>query len=320
VKKIWLTIFIISALVIAFFIFYIPKNIDRNLIVYNSLVTYKDITYKDIEGEELKLDILMPTEIIYDETPVIFYVHGGDFVSGDKSWLTRDIGEDVARRILSEGYAIISLNYRNLDEDTHFPENLRDIKDSIRYMNSVALEYNIDTNNYGIWGINSGAYLALTVAYSPSGLYIGDNNLKNYSAEVNYVIDLHGITKMSQMWDFDSMTSSQLAEAESELNILYGTDFDINNLTVADYDTMAEFDPISFVSIDTVPTIIIHGELDSVVDITQSEFLETKLLEYSLDHVLYRIRGGTNGLSDISDSEVENICDYVYNFIDDNYR
>lgn len=314
-KKIWFTIFVLCAAVIAFFIFYIPQHTDRNLVLYNSLVTYRDIVYKQINDDQLTLDIMMPTTEKYDKPPIIFYVHGGNFVEGDKSWMTLDIGEDLARRILDEGYAIISVNYRLLDETTHFPANIIDVKDSIRYINSVAVDYDLDYNNIGIWGANAGAYLALTVAYSPSGVFLGEYDLRNYPAEVDFVIDMYGPTKMSQIRDITSMTSQELAQAQSELNILYGEMFDIYNLTADDYDEMDDYDPISYVSIDTVPTIMVHGLADTVVKIQQSELLETKLLEYDIYYEFYKILGGENGLGDISESEVENVCDYVITFM-----
>ena len=205
-KKIIFSIFVLAAIIIAFFIFFIYRNIDRNQILYQSLVTNSDVVYKTIDNKNLTLDILMPTKEVYETTPVIFYVHGGSFVEGDKSWLTKDIGEYVTRAILDSGYAIISLNYRLLDEDTHFPENLIDIKDAIRYINSKAEDYEFDTNNFGIYGTNAGAYLALTVAYSPSGLYLGDSQLVSFSAEVKYAIDFYGITKMSDVKDINHIS------------------------------------------------------------------------------------------------------------------
>jgi len=276
-KKIIISIFVLAIIIIAFFIFFIYRNIDRNQILYESLVTQSDIVYKTVDNKNLTLDILMPTEQVYDTTPVIFYVHEGGFTEGDKSWLTKDIGEFVTKSILDSGYAIISLNYRLLDENTHFPENLIDIKDAIRYINSKASDYEFDTNNFGIYGIGSGAYLALTVAYSPSGLYLGDSNLVSYSAEVNFVIDFYGITKMSEIKDINHMTSQELLDTQEDLDVFYGEMFDVYNLTQENYEWIGQYDPISFISNDTIPTLIIHGTNDEIVNINQSNLLETKL-------------------------------------------
>ena len=196
-KKILFAIFVICSLSFAFFIFYIPKVTDRNMILYQSLVTYKDVTYKEADGQALKLDILMPTRDVYEKAPIIYYVHDGDFTSGDKSWLTLDIGEEITKRLLDEGYCIISMNFRVLNDHTHFPTSIVDIKDAIRYINSVNGTYDIDPYNVGIWGSGSGAYMALTVGYSSSGTFIGDSSLTNYPSNVDYVIDLYGLSEMA---------------------------------------------------------------------------------------------------------------------------
>ncbi len=318
-KKIIFTIIILSTLVIVFFIFYIPRHTDRNLILYRSLTTYDDIIYKTIDGEELMLDICMPTKEKYDIAPMIFYVHGGKFIGGDKTWMTLDIGEDVAIRLLEEGYALISVNYRLLTDEINLPSNIIDIKDAIRYVNSISVDYGLDPDNIGIWGSNFGAYLALTVAYSPSGLFLGAYDLRNYPAEVNFVIDLYGPTDITEFWDLDSMSADELTNVQNLLDVMYGLTMDVYNLTASDYATMSLYDPVSFVSSDTVPTIMIHGLNDDVVDIHQSELLEARLITYSIDYQFYKILGGNNGLSEISTSEIENICDHIMDFIEPLY-
>jgi len=316
-KKIIISIVVLAGIIIALFVFLVFRNVDRNQIVYQSLVTESNITYKTVDGKALQLDILMPTESDHDYKPVVFYVHNGEFVDGDKSWLTKGIGEDIANRILSEGYAIVSMNYRLLDDNTHFPANLKDIKDAIRYINSVADTYDLDRYNLGIYGMGSGAYLALTAAYSASGSFLGDSNLTSYSAEVNYVIDFYGITSMNDM--LDQMINDNLETAQDNMDIYYGTGFDVYNITQDNINTMELNDPLPYISIDTVPTLIIHGVSDTIVPLSQSDLLENKLIEFSIEYDFRQIVGGDNGLTNITDSEVENISDYVATFIHSQY-
>lgn len=314
-RKVIIFIIAICAVAIGFFLWYISSGIDSNEVYYNTLLTYEDVVYKTIENEKLTLDILMPAHVKHDEIPVIFYVHGGGFVSGEKSDLTDGVRRYVAEELLDDGYAIISIDFRNLDEDTHFPDNLTDVKDAIRFITSTAEEYNLDTNNYGIMGNGSGAYISLAVGYTPSGIYLGDYDLREYDCEVNYVIDFSGLTNISTYRDITGMTPEKLAEAQAELDTLYGTGMDIYNLTEADYEIMEQYDPISFISNDTIPTYIIHGLLDEAVSITQSNILETKLLEYNDDQVVYeyyKVLGGDSNLTDLAESERAVI---VYNIV-----
>ena len=320
-KKVFIIILIICAAGVALFIWYMSSGIDRNAIYYKTLVTYEDVVYKTVEESELTLDILMPARFEHDDIPVVFYVHGGTFSGGDKMDLTNGVRRYVVEEILDEGYAIISINYRYLDEDSHFPDNIIDVKDAIRYITSIAEEYNFDIDNYGLWGSGSGSYLALTAAYTPSGLFYGDYNLREFSCNVNYVIDMSGITNIATVRDTSVMNTEQVAEAQAELDILYGLGMDIYHLE-DHLDEMNQYDPISFISDDTVPTYIIHGLNDQKVNIEQSDILEQNLLDnpIPLTYTYYKVLGGDNDLDDLAVSERENIVNQIVYFIKTYYK
>jgi acetyl esterase/lipase len=318
-KKVFILIIAICAIGVGLFIWYMASGVDRNEVYYKTLVTYEDVVYKVAEEKELTLDILMPARFEHDEIPVVFYVHGGTFSGGDKMDLTDGVRRYVVEEILDEGYAIISINYRYLDENSHFPDNLIDVKDAIRYITSVAEDYNIDVNNYGLWGSGTGSYLALTAAYTPSGLFYGDYNLREYACDVNYVIDMSGVTNISSVRDITVMNPDELAEAQAELDILYGLGWDIYDIELY-YEDMAYYDPLPYVSNDTVPTYIIHGLNDDLVDINQSNML-ADVLEYNeIVYTYYQVLGGDNDLDGLVVSERENISNQIVYFIKSYYE
>jgi len=318
-KKIIAVIILLSITGIVLFIVFLPKNLDRNEILYRSLVTYENVVYKTIDEESLTIDILMPTRNVYDTVPVVIYIHGGNFTGGDKSDLTKDIREDMVPEILDAGYAIVTVNYRLLNENRHFPTCIVDVKDAIRYIYFVSETYNFDETNLGLWGNSAGAYIALTAAYSPSGNYYGDYELRSESTDVNYVIDFYGPTEISTMKDIQTMNTDELIETQTLLDTLFGGIYDVYDLSPADYTTMSVHDPLSYVSNDTVPTFIIHGVIDDQVNINQSRILMTKLDEYDIDYEPYEILGGEHGLINVSPATKEVIITNVLNFIKDNY-
>ncbi len=318
-KKIIAAIILISITGIVLFIVMLPKNLDRNEILYRSLVTYENVIYKTIEDESLTIDILMPTKDVYETIPVMIYIHGGNFTGGDKSDLTKDIREDLVPEILDAGYAIVAVNYRLLNDNRHFPTCIVDVKDAIRYVHSVSDTYNFDETNFSLLGNSSGAYIALTSAYSPSGNYYGDYDLRSFSAEVNYVIDLYGPTQISTMQDIQTMNTEELIETQTQLDIMFGALYDVYDLSEADYITMSVHDPISYVSNDTVPTLIIHGVIDEEVDINQSRILEEKLIEYEIDYILDEVLGGEHGLINVSAAAEEQIILEILDFMDEYY-
>lgn len=318
-KKIIAIIVIVCSISIGAFVWYMSNDVDTRDIYYDTVATYREITYKTISDETLEFDILMPTKEVYDQIPVIFYVHGGAFISGDKTDLTEGVRKYVVEDILDEGYAIISLNYRLLDEDTHFPANLSDVNDAVKYTTSIAEAYNFDVDNYGIWGVEAGAYLALTIAYSENGFFGGDSTLNEFSADIKYVIDFSGITNISSIRDITGMNPDELELSQADLDVLYGPGLDIYNLSEADQSFINRFDPLTYISDDTIATYIIHGLNDELVDIQQAQLLRDKLNEFEITYSYREEIGGDSSLSGLPDTEREIIvAEFVY-FVKQNY-
>ena len=319
-KKLYIIIGALSIIGIALFFYFLPKSRERNDIYYHTIVTHEDVVYKSAKGDELTFDIIMPTTEVYSEIPVIIYIHGGSFTEGSKSDLTMDNRRDIVEDILDAGYAIISVEYRLLNGDNNFPDNLIDVKDSLRYLFSVSGDYNFDTDNFGIWGTGSGGYLALTAGYSASGTELGDSTLTEYLYDVKYVIDFFGVTEIGSLYDIETMDNKELADTQDNLDELYGTGvYDIYNLSETDYASINLYSPITYVSVDTIPTLIIHGTADEIVDLSQSDLLETKLDDYGIEYEYHKILGGNHDLDNIVGSEIDSIKSYVLDFIESYY-
>ncbi len=319
-KKILITIASLTVVCIVFFLIYYPKAKTRPDVVYHSLVTsrYENIVYNESEG--MKLDILMPTNEVFDEIPYIVYIHDGDFTDGDKADLLSEINQEVVFNILDMGYAIITVNYSLLDGSVHFPANLVDIKDALRFLNKHAVEYNLDSTNVGIWGIGSGGYLALTAAYSAPLSFTGQANLSIYNSHVNYVIAMNSLTELNKKIDIASLNNQEIFQTQSRLDILFGEIFDINNLDDQAYEDMGMYNPIEYVSFDTVPTLLFHGTSDEVYNVSYSEDLETKLKEYSINYQFHKLDNITHDLREINSVFIDNISTKMETFLNDNYQ
>lgn len=321
-KKIVFSILALCMVIVGFFIWYMSQGVDVNEVYYSQIVSYEDISYKSYEDRDLLLDIIMPDKIVHDKIPVLFFVHGGDFVSGDKSDLTDGLRRYLVEDMLDEGYAIVSLNYSLLDETTHFPDNIADVKDAIRYITSKADDYNFDIDNYGLWGHEAGGYLALTAAYSPSGMFTGDFTLTEFSCDVNYVIDMSGYTDMYSFMDITHLNVDELLIAQERYDILYGEEFNVYDLSDDNLTTITSYDPVSYVSSDTVPTYIIHGLEDEVVDPLQADILEGKLNIYpdSVSFEIQKIVGGDSDLNGLPEAQRIVIVDQLVYFVKSNYK
>ena len=115
----------------------------------------EDIDY-DSEYERNNFDIYYPKDAT-ERVPVIFWVHGGGYVGGDKSGVT-----EFATNIASDAnVAVITLNYE-LAPDSEYPGQINQIDDAYRFIEKNLDEYSmIDLDQIFFGGDSAGAQIAL---------------------------------------------------------------------------------------------------------------------------------------------------------------
>ena len=98
--------------------------------------------------------------------PVVVWVHGGTFATGDK-------GNNVADKVElfnDAGWAFASVNYRLLDEARAVPEPYQpqDVAAAIAWLNTHADDVGLDPTRVALVGHSAGAYLTADVATDPA--------------------------------------------------------------------------------------------------------------------------------------------------------
>ncbi len=94
----------------------------------------RDVTYCTADGIALKMDIYQPGAPIPGKMPVMMYVHGGSWTSGNKSSAEVSLLVDEASR---RGYLSVSIDYR-LAPKYKFPAQIEDTKCAVRYLRANA--------------------------------------------------------------------------------------------------------------------------------------------------------------------------------------
>ena len=219
---------------------------------------------------ENSMDVYLPAGRSTSETPLFIYIHGGGWVSGDKS-------EIQAFRSLVEtsfpDYAIISLNYTLLNLGTgagQFPDQENDIIDAINYILSKTNEWNI-SKNIILAGASAGGHLALLHAYKHQEI-----------GNIQAVLALFPPTDLVSLYDFNSLT-------QQGLQIL------VNGTPDSNPTGYAQSSPITFVNSNSIPTVFFHGTADIVVPVTQSEILAEKLEENNVPYYFEAYPGEGHG-------------------------
>ena len=170
-----------------------------------SAVVMKTLPYATRAGQELLLDLYLPTDATRP-LPVIVFLHGGGWSGG-----TRTTGPDFRRFFAQDGFAMASIDYR-LTPSVTFPSNVEDVKTAIRWLRANAATYGLNADRICLWGTSAGGHLAAVAALAPRGTYEGADNLDRSSA-VSCVLDAYGPTDFAQM---DAQTEREKATLQPQ--------------------------------------------------------------------------------------------------------
>lgn len=283
----------------------------------------EDIVYKtNRKGNPVALDLYTPKNKTADLLPVLIYVHGGGWIEGDKIIHADNYVENTIKKLIARQYAVISINYTLLNESTHFPLPLEDTKDAVRWVRKNAEKYNFDTNNIGLFGASAGAHLSLLAAYTPDNTYIGSPDLSSYSSKVNYVIDHYGPADLNKLFHTSAgtipvsmigMISKKIISLQQ--NLVKGlSGYDINKDQQKAIDYLKTLSPVNFAS-HGVPTLIVQGNKDKIVPLSQSKKLHRKLKRAKVQTSLMIIDNGVHSFSTTDKAYLDQMVDQMVDFI-----
>jgi acetyl esterase/lipase len=241
----------------------------------------RNITYCTVDQVELKMDVYSPRSTA-GATPLVIFIHGGGWSEGNKM-----SGEYLfdAPALLDLGYTVASLNYR-LAPDYKFPAMIEDVKCAVRSFRAHAGDYQIDPDSIGVWGTSAGGHLVNLVGTTDAGAGFEVGEYLEQSSRVQAVLDMYGPADMTV--DFSN--------AFIELKESVFGDFDL-----------VKASPVTFVSPDDPPFLILQGDSDHVVPLSQSQAFYDSLTAAGVDAQLVVVQGGGHGFHtlNISPSRAE---------------
>ncbi len=215
-----------------------------------------DITYCTMDGVPLKMDLYFP-EKSQGTAQALIYFHGGSFTSGDKR---KGSGVIDIPAMTARGYAVAAVNYR-LMPDHRFPAEVLDGKCAIRFLRAHAIEYNLRVDKMGIWGGSAGGHLATMIGLTDGEPDFEAGEYLEQSSRVDVVVEMFGPTDLTLPMSWLQRLIMRRA---------FGTD-----------DPKAEIllqaSPVRYVTKNTPPFLILHGEQDSAVPLEQAQVFYQKL-------------------------------------------
>ena len=231
----------------------------------------RDVEYCRAGGRALRLHIVRPRRRPADPMPAVVWIHGGAWLGGSKdSGIPRLV--PLARR----GYFGASIEYR-LSGEALFPAQIEDARCAIRFLRSKDKELGVDRHRIGVWGVSAGGHLAALLGTDAQP-----------GARVHAVVDWFGPTDFLRM---DAAGSALKHDApESPESRLIGGPIQENKGKVA------RANPITYVTADDPPFLILHGDQDRQVPLEQSRLLHRALRAAGVDATLHVVGGAGHGL------------------------
>ncbi len=113
------------------------------------------------------LDFYQATSKSGKPTPLLFFVHGGGWMQGDKA------NPDFLARCLGNGISVVSTNYRLIPDaisekvDPPVKACLDDAARALQFVRSKAAEWNIDKTRIAGCGGSAGGFTVLWLAFHP---------------------------------------------------------------------------------------------------------------------------------------------------------
>jgi acetyl esterase/lipase len=212
---------------------------------------YKDIAYGSREHNTY--DLYLPHDAATnDSLALILFIHGGAWISGDKS-----LREFDCYPLVQKGYVAATMNYSLLTEDeTSLITMLDEIEACILHIMSFAEGKGLHIRQMSIGGTSAGGHLAMMFAYT-----------RQHPIPIKFEVIRVGPSDFRILFPYDKNAKQKPEEVRDFVFACTGKHTDITSLTPEEADSIKLLaSPISFISDSTaLPAIFAYGEKDDIV-------------------------------------------------------
>jgi acetyl esterase/lipase len=236
---------------------------------------YRDLTYCTPDGVAQKMNIFYPKQLSDKPMPITVYIHGGGWTSGDKG---SGAGSVDMQGLLARGFIVASLDYR-LAPQSKWPSQITDVKCAIRHLRANAATYKLDPNKIGVWGGSAGGHLVAMLGTTDKSAGFDVGEYLDQSSRVQAVVDLFGPADLPAMFT---------SNAQVVASRVFGS-------ASRDDPILVKASPVTYITSDDPPFLILQGDKDTTVPLEQSQILHDKLKAGGVNATLVIVKNAGHG-------------------------
>ncbi|MCA9911964.1 MAG: alpha/beta hydrolase [Anaerolineae bacterium] len=216
----------------------------------------QDIPYIANGHERQVLDVYLP-ENIDSPVPTLLMIHGGGFIFGDK-----DEMRSVAQFFQEAGYATVAPNYR-LAPDYTYPAQIEDVFCALAWTVNHAEEYGFDLTRLVLVGESAGANAAALLGT----VDIPEQYLTDCPYSLPDSFQARAVVAYYMPVD---LTSCDCVAAQQMAALYLGIPQEETSHTETMQDRWADASPLYWIDENDPPFLLVHGERDSLVPLSES--------------------------------------------------
>jgi acetyl esterase/lipase len=232
-----------------------------------------DVVYGHKDGMALIYDVIRPDN--QNGAAIIYMVSGGWF----SRWAPAESRASQFVDLLEAGFTVIPVHHGSAPRYL-VPEAYADVSRAIRHIHMNADSYGIDADRLGVTGGSAGGHLSLMLGLdSDTGNMNAEDEVLRYSNQVAAVVAYYPPVDM-RTWVGPSPFNERFE----------ALDFD--------RDLAPTVSPILFADPEDPPTLLIHGDADDLVVISNSEVMQAEFEKQGVVSDFITIPGAGHGFRD----------------------
>jgi acetyl esterase/lipase len=275
----------------------------------------EDVIYGRKFGMALTLDVFTPRENA-NGAAVVAVVSGGWFSSHDH------VNIGLANALTKRGYTVFEVVHGSQPRFT-IPDAVADLNRAVRFIRYHAKDYHIDPPRIGITGGSAGGHLSLMQGTAGDtgdpkakdpvdrmssrvqavACFFPPTDFLNYGEKGKSVLESVVVTKHKLRSPFDFQEFNR----DRQLFVPITDEQKVREI-------LRQCSPFAHASSDDPPTLIIHGDKDSIVPLQQAEAIITRFKEVGVPAELIVKKGADHGWPGM-DRDLEKCVDWFDRYL-----